>query len=210
MHPPKAVLLVHGAGSGPWVFDGWAEHFPGTVVHAVDLQQGLRVEAATMSLYAGTIVAEAGRLPFPLMICAWSMGGLAALMAAGTVRPELLVLLEPSPPAEVQGTHVEVQPTPGSFDPEHVYGPFPPGVRVRPESSLARDERRRGISVPSVPCPVLVVSSAEFAEGRGHAVARLYRGDELSFPDVRHFGMDLDPRVPRAIARYVAGRIREA
>src|SRR5207248_9891821 len=120
----------------------------------------------TMSLCAGTIVAEAGRLPFPLMICAWSMGGLAALMAAGTVRPELLVLLEPSPPTEIQGAHAEVQSTPGSFDPEQVYGPFPPGVKARPESSLARGERTRGISVPSVPCPGLAVSGTQFAELR--------------------------------------------
>jgi len=32
----------------------------------------------------------------------------------------------------------------GSFDPEVVYGPFPRGMRARPESSQARAERKRG------------------------------------------------------------------
>jgi hypothetical protein len=45
------VVLVHGAGSGPWVFDGWADDFPGVSVHAVDLHEGLDVAQASMTDY---------------------------------------------------------------------------------------------------------------------------------------------------------------
>src|SRR5262249_27206778 len=42
----RSLVLVHGAGSGPWVFDGWPSHFPGIQTVAVDLQDGLAVEHA--------------------------------------------------------------------------------------------------------------------------------------------------------------------
>jgi pimeloyl-ACP methyl ester carboxylesterase len=200
----EAILLVHGAGSGPWVFDGWATSFPELTVSAVDLQRGIVPASATMGLYAGSIVAEAGRMPFPLAIVGWSMGGLAAMMAAATLRPRALVLIEPSPPAEVQGRHDEIEPALGTYDPEATYGPFPPGIRARPESAPARAERRRGVSVPAIAGPCLVVSGDEFEHERGHAVARHYGCEELHLPGLRHWDLVLDERVPAAVASWLA------
>ena len=60
------------------------------------------------------------------------------LEATERLRPHSVVLLESSPPAEVQGLDLEVVPQPGSFDPEQVYGRFPLGMASRPESALAR------------------------------------------------------------------------
>jgi hypothetical protein len=37
------LLLVHGAGNGPWVFADWLDEFPGVEVDAVDLQLGVDV-----------------------------------------------------------------------------------------------------------------------------------------------------------------------
>jgi hypothetical protein len=92
---------------------------------------------------------------------------------------------------------------PWVFDPEVVYGSFPPGVRVRPESSLARAERKRGISVKTLPCPSLVVYGREFCDERGPPVARRYGSEEAYFPDLDHWGLVRDRRVRGAIAGFL-------
>jgi pimeloyl-ACP methyl ester carboxylesterase len=186
------------------VFDGWRPQFPEDVaVVAVDLQQGLRADRASMELYAGTVVAEAGRMPWPLLLCGWSMGGLVAMMAAQTLRPEAVVLLEPSPPAETAGEHLEVAiPEGGTYDPEEVYGPLPAGLRTRPESSRALGQRRRGISIPWLPRRTLVVFGDEFTEERGRAIARRYGCEELHLPGLSHLDLVLNDQVPEAVARW--------
>ncbi|MGH3046464.1 MAG: alpha/beta fold hydrolase [Gaiellaceae bacterium] len=194
-------MLVHGSGSGPWIFDGWAAWFPGVRVSAVDLHAGRDAEATSMAGYAAVVAAAGRTLPRPMAVCGWSMGGLVALCAAARVRPAHVVLLEPSPPAEVQGFHPEIRLRPGSFDPEEAYGPFPKGMRARPASSLARDERKRGLSVPSLPCPSLVVYGKDFPDERGARIAGLYGSDQLAFDDLDHWGLVLDQRVPEALAR---------
>lgn len=199
-----SVLFVHGAASGPWVFDGWLDRFASVRTEAVDLHAGLDVAHASMRDYADTVVLAAQALPRPLAVCAWSMGGLVAMMAAPTVRPACLVLLEPSPPAEVHGTHPEVELVDGTFDGEAMYGAFPAGVRSRPESVFARGERKRGVPVPSLPGPTLIVASREFPRERGRLLAQTYRCDELAFPELDHWGLVLDARVPDAIARHLA------
>ena len=180
-----SVILVHGAGSGPWVFDAWTDTFGDSELQPVDLQDGLRVEGASMADYAEQVAEVVARRQGRVYVCGWSMGGLVALMAATLVPPRALAVIEPSPPAEVQGTHPEVRQRSGTFDPEEVYGRFP-GVRTRQESLLARLERKKGISVPKVPCPLLVVYGAQFPEDRGRAIATQYEADELSFPELNH------------------------
>lgn len=203
--PPRTVLLVHGAGSGPWIFEEWADTVPTTTLQTVDLQHNLDPQRASMRDYANEIGRAARRLSRPLAVVAWSMGGLAAMMQAEALRPMCLVMLEPSAPAEVQGRHstssiIER----GSFDPEGEYGPFPPGTKSRAESSVARAERRAGVSVPMLPCPSMVVSGSEFPVERGSRVAAFYRSDELRFPMLDHWGLVRDPRVRVAIAQHLA------
>src|SRR2546423_73031 len=99
----KSLLLVHGAGNGPWVFDGWAETFPEVEIDPIDLHAGLRVTEASMLNYEAAVACAAALLARPLLVCGWSMGGLAAMMAAHRVDADALVLLEASPPGEVQG-----------------------------------------------------------------------------------------------------------
>jgi hypothetical protein len=165
---------------------------------------GLNVAEASMSNYAAVIVRAAEWLPRPLALCGWSSGGLAATMAARQAEADLLVLLESSPPGEVKGFDESVRLEPGTFDPEETYGAFPPGMRARPESSFARTERKRGISVPSLPCPALVISGDEFPEERGGRLAAYYGAEELHFPGLDHWGLVQDERVRAALAGYVS------
>ena len=197
------MLLVHGAGSGPWVFDGWAERLGDVEVEAVDLHAGLVVARASMLNYAAAVVARAHLLPAPVALVGWSMGGLAALMAAERAGAERLVLLEASPPAQVQGTNPDVTLEEGEFDPEEIYGVFPPGMPSRPESTLARAERARGISVATIRCPSLVAFGDEFPDDRGRRLARAYGAEELHLPGLDHWGLVGDEGAAGAVARWL-------
>lgn len=195
----RSLLLVHGAGSGPWVFTGWPEFFPSLRVETVDLHAGLDVAGASMADYAAAIRRAAASLPRPLIVAAWSMGGLAAMMAAE--QADALALLEASAPGEVQGFREDVPATRGVFDPEREYGVFPAGMRARPESSLARAERKRGIAVPAIACPVLVVYGDEFADERGRRLAKCYGARELALSGKSHWDLVLDRTAIAAVAR---------
>jgi pimeloyl-ACP methyl ester carboxylesterase len=185
------------------VFDGWAEAFPELVVEAIDLHDGLDVGSASMDDYAETVVAAAERLTRPLALLGWSSGGLAALMAAARARPSCLVLVEPSPPVEVQGPNPNAEIADGVFDPEEVYGPFPAGIRARAESLRARGERKRGLSVPTLACRSLVVYGRDFADERGRRLAAQYGSAELAFPELDYWQLVLDPRVRESIAAWL-------
>jgi pimeloyl-ACP methyl ester carboxylesterase len=200
-------MLVHGAGSGPWVFEGWEEALRGVEVCAVDLHAGLVVEHAAMSNYRAVVTATAGLLPRPLALCGWSMGGLVAMVAAEATGATRIALLEPSPPAEVQGHDASVPVAEGAFDPEREYGPFPAGIRARPESRLARSERKRGISVRTLPAAALVVHGDEFAEERGRAIARAYGAELVHVAGATHWDLVLQPSVrDRVVAWLLDGR----
>ena len=192
---------MHGSGSGPWIFAGWADAFPDTRVVAPDLHEGLDVAHASMSDFADAILRAARDLPRPLALCGWSSGGLAAMMAARQAEADLLILLESSPPGEVQGFDESVPLRTGTFDPEETYGAFPPGMRARPESLLARTERKRGVPVPSLPCPALVLYGDDFPEERGRALAAYYGAEELAFTGLDHWGLVLDGRVRDYLSR---------
>ena len=202
--PFASLLLAHGAGSGPWVFESWAASFPDAEVEAIDLMAGLNVAEASMSNYAAVIARAAEWLPRPLALCGWSSGGLAAMMAARPAEADLLVLLETSPTGEVQGFDESVPLEPGTFEPEETYGAFPPGMRARPESSYARAERRRGISIPSLPCPALVVYGDAFPDDRGRALAAHYGAEELHLRGLDHWDLVRDERVRAALAGYLS------
>jgi pimeloyl-ACP methyl ester carboxylesterase len=202
---PASLLLIHGAGSGPWIFDGWYDSFPDLRVEAVDLQAGLDVARSSMSDFATALIRATRDVPEPAALCGWSMGGLVAMQAAAEVRPHSVVLLESSPPGETQGFDLHIEPAAGVFDPEEVYGPFPPGIRSRPESSLARADRKRGVSVPSLPCPSLVVVGHEFRRERGRPLADLYSSDLVELDELDHWGLVLDRRPREIVRQWLAG-----
>ena len=84
-----------------------------------------------------------------------------------------------------------------------VYGAFPRGIAARAESALARAERKRGISVPSLPCASLVIDGDEFPHERGRQMARLYGSDRRHFSGFDHWGLVRDGRIRDAIASFL-------
>jgi pimeloyl-ACP methyl ester carboxylesterase len=198
-----SLLLVHGAGSGPWVFDGWKNHFPELKVSAADLLEGLNVGRASMSDYAFQVLVASEQLPRPISLCGWSMGGLVALMAAQQTNYSHLVLIEASAPGETQGFDPSIIPRAETFDSERVYGKFPLGVRSRPESQFARDERKRGISIPSIACPTLVISGKDHPIDRGTDLAGFYGAKLEEYPHLNHWQLLSDDSVKDSIRDFL-------
>lgn len=189
------------------MYDRWLSAFPTLTVEALDLQEGLDAEQASMRDYTDRVVAAARTMIGPVALCGWSMGGLVVLQAAQEMQPHSVVLLEASAPAEVQGRDPDVQLVGGVFDPEAEYGKFPAGIAARPESLLARAERKRGISVPSLRCPSLVIATADFPDERGRSVADFYGSEFVEFPELRHFDLVLDAAPRQAVADFLGVRL---
>lgn len=216
-----SYVLVHGAANGPWVFDGWADDLGGFTVTA-DLRP--RVGPRTrMVEYTDEVARVAGSLPEPPVVVGWSLGGLAALMAARRAPISALVLLEPSAPAEVIGHRPELPLREGLFGPEAygvTDGTLPPaGLSVEEwrwvlersvgarESQYARDERLRGIAVGPIGVPILVVHGdvEPNARERGPAVATALGGQSLEVSGASHWALVVGERYRRP----VRGAIRD-
>ncbi len=198
-------VCLHGAGSYPSIFDTWSGSLPDWEVIAPDLQAGLDLFTASMKDYADAANKAAVRSSSDsrVVVCGWSMGGLVALMAAPRIRPAALILLEPSLPAEIAGTHDDVPLGDGTYDPAELYGRWPDDPPTRPESNLALSERQRGVSVPSVGCPLLVIASATYADTRGFPVADHYGGELALFPHLHHVSLVQNAEVRTAIGNWL-------
>lgn len=190
---------MHGAATGPWVFDEWLATWPRDEVRVPDLQEGLDVAHASMSDYADRVVAAVGE--GPAIVCGWSMGGLVAMMAAARCRLAGLVLIEPSVSAEID-SDPDWPLENGTYDSASVYGPSVPGMRHRPESLLARSERKRGVSVPAIDCPVLVVVGRDDFDPRRRRTAERYGAELQVFAGLGHYQLVVDPRVRAAVAAW--------
>lgn len=204
---PASVLAAHGAGSSSRVFAGWERSFDSPFL-AVDLHAGLDVARAGMADYAERVFAAGMAVSQPTGLVGWSMGGLVVMLAAARLTaagqpPAGLVLLEPSAPGEVCGFQPGAEVAVGTFDPEAVYGSFPADQPARAESVRARGERKRGISIASLPSPTLVVSGREFPKERGELLARHYGAAHVSYPALGHWELVRDRGVMDTAARFL-------
>ena len=176
--PP--VLLVHGAANSASVWRYWQEFLAhlGWSSYAVDLRGHGRspglVDGAAMTDYADDVAEVAAGLSEAPVVIGWSMGGLVALMFANRGLARACIALAPSAPATECDARVEIRG--GTFGPEEygITGYNPTDQPAMPdldteerlvalgsaslESRTARDERRAGIVILSLPCPLLVVT----------------------------------------------------
>jgi len=178
--PP--IVLVHGAANSSAVWPFWQAGLAarGWSSWALDLRGHGRSPCAdlartTMADYADDVAALVSELARPPVLVGWSMGGLAALMAASRGGIVAYVGLAPSPPARARNTGVPQRT--GTFGPEE-YGivtrdpdaqPTMPDLdgeerritlaSLAEESRRARDDRKAGVVIPRLACRALVVAS---------------------------------------------------
>ena len=162
----------------------------------------------TMSDYAADVQGLLDQLRQPSVIIGWSMGGLVAQMTATSGRVVAWVGLEPSPPALSVDSTLPLRT--GVFD-SREYGikhmdpknqPLMPDLDIEerkialaslgPESRRARDERKRGIVIKSMPCPLLTAVGTERTKTSD---AKWLEADRLVIEGSSHWGLVLSRRV---------------
>ena len=178
-HPP--LVLIHGAANSAKVWTYWQRELAthGWISHAIDLRghgESGRLDLAYTSMqdYADDVHSVLKQLSQPPVVIGWSMGGLIAMMVASPESAIACVVLAPSAPAKQLDTSFTLRT--GEFGPEE-YGikdsnpedqPSMPDLDLEEriialaslgnESRLARDERKAGIVIESLSCPLLIVT----------------------------------------------------
>ena len=219
-------MLVHGAGnsSGVWRFWRAALAGLGWTSVAVDLRgHGAspgELASTSMRDYADDVEAalhDAGERP---VVVGWSMGGLAAMMAAAGGHALACVCLAPSMPARETDPSVALRR--GVFGPEE-YGitsrdpadqPAMPDLEpderavalasLSDDSRLARDERRAGVAIASLPCPLLIVTGTADAQWPRSSYDGLWlAADYMEAEGASHWGLVLSRRVLEALVPRV-------
>lgn len=176
------IVLVHGAANSAAVWRPWQVELAarGWSSWALDLRghgssPSVDLARTTMADYADDVAALVVELARPPVVVGWSMGGLAALMAAARLGTAAFVGLAPSPPARRRDTRVALRE--GIFGPEE-YGILTRDPDAQPtmpdldgeerrlalaslgdESRRARDDRKAGVVISRLACPALVVAS---------------------------------------------------
>jgi pimeloyl-ACP methyl ester carboxylesterase len=230
--PP--IVLVHGAANSAVVWRFWQEELiaRGWPARALDLRgHGARervdLSDTGMADYAADVATFARGLGRPPVLVGWSMGGLAVMMAAAGCEAVACVGLAPSPPARARDASVPLRP--GVFGPEE-YGivdrdperqPMMPDLdreerlvafaSLGLESRRARDERKAGVVLDTLPCPLLVVTGSCDTQ----LPTALYRDLHLSHDLVTvdgasHWGLVLNRRVLPRLASAVTDWLGKA
>ena len=216
-HP--AIVLVHGAANSALVWRFWQRDLAerGWPSYAIDLRghgdsSPIDLSLTTMSEYAADVEGLLDQIRRPSVIIGWSMGGLVAQMAATSGTAAACVGLDPSPPA--LGVDGNLTLRTGVFDSED-YGikhldpdnqPVMPDLDIEerkialaslgPESQHARDERKRGIVLKSMPCPLLIAIGDESTKIFD---AEWFEADRLVIEGSSHWGLVLSRGVLRTL-----------
>ena len=224
--PP--ILLVHGAANSSIVWRYWQQALAqlGWSSYAIDLRghgkSSGSVDGATMWDYADDVVSVVNQLRETPVVMGWSMGGLVAMMVACKGMAQACVGLAPSVPVAKRkgGFWVRL----GVFGPEE-YGivsldaanqPTMPDLNseerhialesASQESRTARDERKAGIVLKSLPCPLLIVTGDEDRSWPKSAYENLHLTTEyLNSLGASHWGLVLNRRSLPNLSARVSG-----
>jgi pimeloyl-ACP methyl ester carboxylesterase len=170
-----------------------------------------------MQDYADDVAHFANQFSSKPVLIGWSMGGLIALMVAARGLAGACVALAPSLPTLQLDESVSLHS--GVFD-SREYGivsgdpmkqPAMPDLDVEErqlalsslglESRLARDERKRGIIIRHLPCPLLVATGELDTNWPRESYAGLHlRAEFLTVEACSHWGLVLNRR---ALSRLV-------
>ena len=218
------LILVHGAANSALVWTFWQDELAhrGWSSHALDLRGHGRSEAVDliatqMADYADDVVALARELKRSPVLLGWSMGGLVAMMAAASCDAQACIGLAPSAPAQVRDTSVALRA--GVFGAEE-YGilardpddqPTMPDLdraerivaleSLGPEARLARDERKAGVVIENLRCPLLIITgTADTQWPRARYDGLQVPAEHLSVEGASHWGLVLNRRLLPGIA----------
>ena len=222
--PP--VLLIHGAANSASAWKFWQKALGrrGWSSRAISLRghgkSDGELDGATMSDYVNDVTDVASQLRAQPVVMGWSMGGLVALMFAAEGRARACVALSPTPPAAERNESVRIR---GGVYGSEVYGikdldptkqPAMPDLNeeersvalgsLSQESRTARDERKAGIVIESMRCPLLVVTGSEdkvFPQSEYTDVG--LEADYMEAEGASHWGLVLNRRILPGLARSV-------
>jgi len=177
--PP--VIFVHGAGTSAPVWTSWQATFveAGWPTHNLDLRghgDSTPMDLSRTSIfdYVANVNTVAGQLRSPPVVVGWSMGGHIAVIAASQGGYAGCIALDPDPPVCTVDESVEL--VYGQHTPEDIgytlegnpdLLPHMPDLTTAErriaqsslsnESELMGSERRRGIPIDDMPCPMLEI-----------------------------------------------------
>ena len=221
------IILVHGAANSSIVWTLWQKALAslGWASHAIDLRgHGLSpcddLSTATMDDYAEDVLSVVSDVGGEAIVMGWSMGGLVAMMAAARGAARKCVALAPSTPSRTVDPSAELRT--GVFGPEE-YGltsrdparqPGMPDLdqaeraialeSLCPESRLARDQRRAGVVIESLPCPLLIVTGTQDKEWPRERYKDLWlEASYHSVENASHWGLVLSSRAVEHAAAVV-------
>ncbi len=179
--PP--IVLIHGAANSASVWTYWQPALAqaGFASYAVNLrghgpEEHDNLSNTSMHDYAEDVRSCVEQLDRRPVVMGWSMGGLVAMMIAAAGEVTACIGFAPSTPTRVLDASVKIRQ--GEFGPEE-YGitsrepgdqPAMPDLDIEErqialaslgrESRRARDERKAGIVIDSLPCPLLIVTGS--------------------------------------------------
>ena len=175
------IVLIHGAANSSFVWTYWQQALAerGHASYAVNLRghgpnEDIDLSDTSMRDYADDVQSCIEELNARPIVMGWSMGGLIAMMVAADGQAAACVGLAPSTPTRKLDSSIEIRQ--GEFGAEE-YGitsdhtDDQPAMAdlshterklalasLRPESRRARDERKAGIVIETLPCPLLIVT----------------------------------------------------
>ena len=211
------MVLVHGAANSAAVWTLWQQGLTdaGWASHAIDLRghganPPLDLSLTTMADYADDVRRFAAGLGAQPVVIGWSMGGLVAIMVASAGDAAACVALEPSPPASAVDDTITLRS--GTFDStEYGIGSAEPDVQpsmpdlntderrialssLGQESRMARDERKRGITIEPLRCPLLLVTGSGGANKIEDYDEALPSAETYTAEGASHWGLVLNGR----------------
>jgi len=228
--PP--VILVHGAANSAAVWTFWQQELAarGWASYALDLRghgESTAIDLSNVGMkdYAADVRAVADGLARRPIVMGWSMGGLIAMMVAAS-GAAACVAMAPSTPARQRDPEAPL--CPGVFGPEFYSitsrdpddQPAMPDLdraereialaSLGPESQLARDDRRAGIVIESMPCPLLIVTGTEDRLWPRRKYDALWLpAEHLEIDGASHWGLVLSRRALAVAVPRVIGWLEE-